>query len=617
MIPALIVSLCLIVYILGYKFYSRYLGEKVFQLRGTEFKTPAHTHNDGVDYVPTKPSVLFGHHFASIAGLAPILGPAVAVIWGWLPAMIWVVLGGIFMGCVHDMGALVVSVRHEGKSIGQVAEDLLGHRARSLFHVLIFFLVSLAMGVFVLVIAGLYSAPPKQLETKSPIVVEQQVTAKEVKDGHDSGELKKQEPAKIQLRSNFPESVTPTLALMLLALIVGYLHYKKSYPLGPLTVVSFFVTLAVIYFSMDDKFLDFVGLNDIERAPSTDSWKLILLAYAFLASVTPVWLLLQSRDYINSFLLYLGIILIYLGYFFGSFNGSFPSFNAEAFRTDEIGMDILPFVFITIACGAISGFHSLVSSGTTAKQIAIEKDARVIGYGGMIGESLLGLTAVIACTIGFSSSEEWNSYYKSWSGLQGLNVQVGAYIYGTSRFLNQLGIPEKFGQGFISLIVISFALTSLDSATRLLRYNIEEIVHSFRSKTLNLLIGNRYSSSLLACASIAFFAFLKINVNGQMKPAGLALWKVFGTTNQLLAGLALLVVFIYLLKTKRPTLTILLPMSFVLIVTLWAMIGNFLEFIKGATPNYLLAGVGGILIILTIWLLIEGFLVWRKIKKGK
>ena len=587
MIPAIVVTLCLLFYFLGFKFYSRYLADKVFGLRGKEFVTPAHTHNDGIDYVPTKPSVLFGHHFASIAGLAPILGPAVAVIWGWLPAMIWVVLGGVFMGCVHDFGSLVVSIRHDGKSVGQVAEDLLGHRARSLFHVIIFFLVSLAMGVFVLVIAGLYSA----------------------------GELQKKEPAKIHLRSNFPESVTPTLMLMILALIVGYLHYKKNYSLGPLTVISFFVTLATIYFSMDDKFLDFIGLSDIDRAPSTDSWKLILLAYAFLASVTPVWLLLQSRDYINSFLLYLGIILIYLGYFVGSVSGHFPSFNAAAFRTEEIGMDILPFVFITIACGAISGFHSLVSSGTTAKQIAVETDARVIGYGGMIGESLLGLTAVIACTIGFSSSEEWNSYYKSWAGLQGLNVQVGAYIYGTSRFLGQIGIPEKFGQGFIALIVISFALTSLDSATRLLRYNIEEIVHSFRSKTLNLLFANRYTSSLLACASIAFFAFLKINVNGQMKPAGLALWKVFGTTNQLLAGLSLLVVFIYLLKSKRPTLSILLPMSFVLFVTLWAMVGNFLEFLNGANPNYLLAGVGGILIILTLWLLVEGFLVWRKIKR--
>ncbi|HMW04380.1 MAG TPA: carbon starvation protein A [Leptospiraceae bacterium] len=613
MIPAIVVSLCLIVYILGYRFYSRYLAEKVFVLRGSDFKTPAHIHNDGVDYVPTKPSVLFGHHFASIAGLAPILGPAVAVIWGWFPAMVWVVLGGIFMGCVHDMGALIISVRHDGKSIGQVAEDLLGHRARSLFHIIIFFLVSLAMGVFVLVIAGLYSAPPKPIEIKTPTVIEQPVTVKDVKDGHDSGELKKESP-KFHLRSNFPESVTPTLALMILALIVGYLHYKKSFSLGWLTVVSFFITLVVIYYSMNDSFLDLIGLNDIERAPSTDSWKLILLAYAFLASVTPVWLLLQSRDYINSFLLYLGIILVYLGYFVGSFSGNFPSFNASAFRTDGIGMDILPFVFITIACGAISGFHSLVSSGTTAKQIAIEKDSRVIGYGGMIGESLLGLTAVIACTIGFSSSEEWNSYYKSWAGLQGLNVQVGAYIYGTSRFLGEIGIPEKFGQGFIALIVISFALTSLDSATRLLRYNIEEIVHSFGSKTLNKILANRYSASLLACASIAFFAFLKVNVNGQMKPAGLALWKVFGTTNQLLAGLALVVIFIYLVKTKRPMINIFLPMVFVLSVTLWAMVGNFMEFLSGPNPNYLLAAVGGILIILTLWLLIEGFLVWRRIK---
>ncbi|HNK56756.1 MAG TPA: carbon starvation CstA 5TM domain-containing protein, partial [Leptospiraceae bacterium] len=194
------------------------------------------------------------------------------------------------------------------------------------------------------------------------------------------------------------------------------------------------------------------------------------------------------------------------------------------------------------------------------------------------------------------------------------NVQVGAYIYGTSRFLGEIGIPEKFGQGFIALIVISFALTSLDSATRLLRYNIEEIVHSFGSKTLNKILANRYSASLLACASIAFFAFLKVNVNGQMKPAGLALWKVFGTTNQLLAGLALVVIFIYLVKTKRPMINIFLPMVFVLSVTLWAMVGNFMEFLSGPNPNYLLAAVGGILIILTLWLLIEGFLVWRRIK---
>ncbi len=611
MIPALVVFSCLIVYLLGYIFYSKFISEKIFMLRGKEFITPAHEFNDGVDYVPTKPSVLFGHHYASIAGLAPILGPAVAVIWGWLPAMVWVVFGGIFMGCVHDFSALVVSIRHKGKSVGQVAEDILGKRARSLFHIVIFFLVSLAMGVFVLVIAGLYTAPTNSPKPK--IVAEQQVTVKEVKEGHDSGELKKQE-SKIELRSNFPESIVPTVSLMIFALIVGYLHYKKNFSLSVLTVLSFFLTLIIIYISMQDDFMNFIGLADPLRSPSTDTWKLILLTYAFIASVTPVWLLLQSRDYINSFLLYLGIGLIYLGYFVGSIKGTFPSFNAEAFRTDEIGMDILPFVFITIACGAISGFHALVSSGTTAKQIDVEKDARLIGYGGMIGESLLGLTAVIACTIGFNSSEDWNSYYKSWSGLQGLNVQVGAYIFGTSRFLSEIGIPEKLGQGFIALIVISFALTSLDSATRLLRYNIEEIVHSFNSDLANKLFANRYSSSILACCSIAFFAFLKINVNGQMKPAGLALWKVFGTTNQLLAGLSLLVSFIYLLKSKKPTLPILIPMLFVVFVTLWAMVGNFFEFTFSQNPNYLLSAVGGILIIITIWLLIEGIICYRKIK---
>lgn len=613
MTPLITVFLCFVIYFLGYRFYSAYLSHKVFDLKGKEVKTPAHIYNDGVDYVPTKPSILFGHHYASIAGLAPILGPAVAVIWGWLPAMLWVVLGGVLVGCVHDFGSVVISVRHEGKSIGQVAEDLMGPRARSLFHAIIFFLVALAMGVFVLVIAGLYSAPAKPLEDKK-IVVEQKITPEELRREHDKGEIKTPPPG-VKLRSNFPESVTPTATLMILALIVGYLHYKKNYSLSLLTAISFIITLIVINFSMDDGFMNFIGLSDPDRSPSTDSWKFILLAYAFVASVTPVWLLLQSRDYINSFLLYLGILLIYAGFIVGSLTNNFPTFNAEAIRTDEIGLDLIPFVFITIACGAISGFHSLVSSGTTAKQIDREKDARVIGYGGMIGESLLGLTSVIACTIGFTSSEEWSSYYKSWAGLQGLNVQVGAYIFGTSRFLGQLGISEKFAQGFIALIVISFALTSLDSATRLLRYNIEEIVQSFKSETASKIFGNRYISSLIACAAIAFFAFLKINVNGQMKPAGLALWKVFGTTNQLLAGLALLIIFLYLLLHKKPILPVLLPMLFVLSVTLWAMAGNFMEFISGQNPNYLLATVGGILIVLALWLIIEAVLIYLRVRK--
>lgn len=615
MSPILAVVIAFFIYFLGYRFYSKFLAEKIFQLASKEVLTPAHLYEDGVDYIPTKPSVLFGHHYASIAGLAPILGPAVAVIWGWLPAMVWIVLGGIFVGCVHDFGSLVISIRNGGKSVGQVAELVIGKRARSLFHAIIFFLVSLAMGVFVLVIAGLYTAPAKT-DIQAQLIKEKQViiSTKEIKKGHDSGELVKKDAPKT-MRSNFPESVPPTIALMFAAIIMGYLHYKKNLPLGILTIISLIFVMIVIYFCMDESFLNLVGLNDPERSPSTETWKWILLAYAFIASVTPVWLLLQSRDYINSFLLYLGVVLVYIGFFVGAIRGDLNSFHVDMVRSEEIGLDLIPFVFITIACGAVSGFHSLVSSGTTAKQIDIEKDARLIGYGGMVGESLLGLTSVIACTVGFYNETDWYSYYKSWSGLQGLSIQVGAYINGTGRFMEFIGIPSSFGQGFIALIVISFALTSLDSATRLLRYNIEEIAHSIGKNSITDFLANRYISSLIACLSIAFFAFLKIEVNGQMKPAGLALWKLFGTTNQLLAGLALLIITIYLFKQKINFLYTFIPMIFVLIATLWAMIENLKEFVFGNSPNILLAIVGGLLFVLAIWVIIEGFIIYNRERK--
>ncbi|MCG6194723.1 carbon starvation protein A [Leptospira sp. FAT2] len=648
MLPLIAVLACFLVYFLGYKFYSGYISKSIFDLKSDHESTPSHKLNDGVDYLPTKPIVLFGHHYASIAGLAPVLGPAVAVIWGWLPAMIWVVFGSIFVGCVHDFGALVVSVRNQGKSIGQVAEDLLGHRARSLFHAIIFFLVALAMGVFVLVLAEMFSADPKahlapntiatnasaeekkipssteatkKSETTSATAtssatstaVSNSKTSKEVHD--HPGEIRTEEKPSIKLRSHFPEAVIPSTAIMILAIIMGYLHYKKGMDLTPLTIFSVLATLFFMILGMHDGILSWTGLNRVETSPSTGTWKYVLLFYAFLASVTPIWLLLQSRDYINSFLLYLGIILIYVGFFMGGMLQQFPSFNAEAIRTESIGLDLIPFVFITIACGAVSGFHALVSSGTTAKQLDREIDARPIGYGGMIGESLLGLSAVIACTIGFTSSEEWSGFYRSWSGIQGLAPQVGAYIYGTGRFLSQLGIPESFGQGFIALIVISFALTSLDSATRLLRYNIEEIAESTRISWIRTLVGNRYVSSLIACAAIGFFAFMEIEQDGKKKPAGLALWKLFGTTNQLLAGLALLVVTIFLLKSKKRIKVSFIPMLFVLSVTLWAMIRNFFDFLTGPSPNILLAGVGGTLIVLTLWLLVEAVLTWNRIRK--
>lgn len=610
MAPLLTVLLCFFVYFLAYRFYSKFLADKIFSLRSESGTTPAHTLRDNVDYLPTKPSILFGHHYASIAGLAPILGPAVAVIWGWLPAMVWVVFGAVFIGCVHDFGSVVVSIRNQGKSIGQVAEDLLGHRARSLFHAIIFFLVALAMGVFVLVIAGMYSAPPNtdRIQTETSATSDKTVTPEELQQKHDEGKI----GSSIQLRSHFPEAVLPSAAIMVFAMIMGFLTHKKSFHIRWPTIISLALLFPIMYLAMDSSFMAWIGLADPGRSPTVGGWKLILLAYAFLASVTPVWLLLQSRDYINSFLLYLGVILIYIGFFTGSFQNQFSGFNAEMIRSGSVGLDLVPFVFITIACGAASGFHSLVSSGTTAKQIDREKDARVIGYGAMLGESLLGLTAVIACTIGFASAEEWNSFYRNWAGIQGLAPQVGAYVYGAGRFMSQIGIPMNLAQGFIALVVVSFALTSLDSATRLLRYNIEEIAISTKSEWIQKFFGNRYIASFIACAAIGLFAFLEIEQDGKVKPAGLALWKLFGTTNQLLAGLALLVITVYLYFNKKKIIYTFIPMLFVLSMTLWAMVQNFMEFLTSTNPNYLLAGVGGTLIVLTFWLLIEAVLAYRR-----
>ena len=273
---ALAALLCLIVYALGYRFYSAYLATKIFAL-SDDHVTPAHAQEDGVDYVPTNKWVLFGHHYASIAGLGPLLGPAIAVIWGWAPAMLWVVGGALLVGCVHDFGALVVSMRARGQSIGKVTESVIGPRAKSLFHLIIFFLVALAMGVFAKVMAALFS------------------------------------PATAANPVGYPQAVIPSASLMILATVIGTLVYKKGFRLVPLTVLAFVLVLGSIPLGMNEGVLAFTGLNEVGRAPSTDGWSWLLLIYAFAASVLPVWLLLQPRDFLNSLLLYLGMAAMFLG----------------------------------------------------------------------------------------------------------------------------------------------------------------------------------------------------------------------------------------------------------------------------------------------------------------
>ena len=546
MAPILATLGCFVLYLAGYHLYAKHLAVRIFQLN-PEIATPAHQLQDGVDYVPTNKYILFGHHYASIAGLSPMLGPAIAVIWGWVPAMLWVVLGTLFIGAVHDFGALVISMRARGMSVGKVAESIIGRRAKTLFHIIIFFLIALAMGVFVHVCATLLSIAYN------------------------------------------PEAIYPSTTLMILALGVGWLVYKKNVSIWRVTWVVFIITLVSIW----------IGI----RLPTIDlslgRWSVLLLIYSFIASVLPVWLLLQPRDYINSLLLYLGLVSIFLGFFVLR-----PEFAAPAVQTHPVGAPpLFPFVFIVIACGAISGFHGLVSSGTTAKQINRESDATLIGYGSMIGESLLGLASVLACTAGFLTRDLWLAHYSSWESADGLGPNMRAFIDGSALFINQLGLPLEIGKAFIALVAISFALTTLDSATRLLRFNISEM-----GETLHIpALSNRYLASFLAVFVIGFFAFYE--VDGQA--AGLALWQLFGTTNQVLGGLTLLTVTLYLMQRKRPYWYTAVPMIFMLITTLTAMLIKIRDFWNDET--YLLLTMGGVILVLSIWLAVEaGIRIFRK-----
>jgi carbon starvation protein len=545
--PIIVILLCFLAYALGYRFYAGYLSRRVFELRENAI-TPAHAQTDGVDYVPTNKFVLFGHHYASITGLSPMLGPAIAVIWGWLPALLWVVLGTLFVGAVHDFGALVLSVRAKGMSIGKVAEDVIGARAKSLFHAIIFFLVALAMGVFIHVVATLYTP-----------------------DFH-------------------PEAVFPSGSLMVLAVAVGLLIYKAGFRLGPLTAVSFVLMLGLVW----------VAILLPKPILPIGAWKWFLIAYCFLASVLPVWLLLQPRDYINSLLLYLGLASSYLGLFLLK-----PSFVAPAVRAHPQGAPpLFPFVFIVIACGAISGFHGLVSSGTTAKQLDRETHARFIGYGAMIGESVLGLLSVVACTAGFATVDLWSQHYSSWNAAQGLGNNIGAFISGTGRFLESLGVPADLGQAFMALVVVSFALTTLDSATRLLRFNISEIGDTLGVRVL----GNRVVASLLACGAIGLFAFYKVGD----RPAGLILWELFGTTNQILGALTLLAITVYLMRRRKPIIYTLIPMAFMLVSTVTAMVMKIAQFYREG--HWLLLALGGVILVMAVWLTCEAAVRIKKIR---
>jgi carbon starvation protein len=549
---------------LAYRFYGSLLARRVMQLDDSR-PTPAHTMRDDRDYVPTHPAVLFGHHFASISGLGPLLGPAIAVIWGWLPALIWILLGSIFVGAVHDIGCLFTSIRHKARSIGDITEEVMSHRARVLFLLFAIFAMSLAMGVFVLNIAQLFSPG---------------------EGGAESGHV--------------PEAVLPSLMLIVIAITAGILRYRFNFDLLPLTIVGvaaslFFVWLGTIF--------PLSGIGGIAFTPSL--WTYALMVYAYLASVLPVWLLLQPRDYINSFQLFLGMGLLFVGVLIGGLSGNLrlaaPAVNFHA----ENLPPIFPMLFITVACGAVSGFHSLVASGTTSKQLDRESHALPVAYGGMLTEGLLATLALLGVAAGFTAVE-WAQNYADWK-LAGAKA-LSNFVHGAGFFVAQTGVPHNLAKVFVATVAIGFALTTLDTATRLIRYNIQELGTAFRLKP----ITNPYIATGIAVLLIGFFALLKIPdpVTGQLKPAGTILWALFGTSNQLLAGLALLVVTLYLRSLGRPTVFTAAPMGFMLVVTISALLLSIRNFFLQA--NWFLLGFSCLILALAIWLLVEAVLTLKR-----
>ncbi len=546
---ATLAVLVFVIFALAYRFYSGFLANRVFMLDADE-PVPSRELEDGIDYVPTRLHVLWGHHFASIAGAAPIVGPAIAVIWGWVPALLWVCVGTVFMGAAHDFSALVISARHRGRSIGDVAGSVVGPRVRTLFLIIISLLIWVVLAVFAYIIATLFTSTPS--------------------------------------------SIFPINVQILVALVLGWLVYKRGFPMFLPSLVCYVLLLIAIFYGASVS-AAFPFLQTI----SITTWVCLLLGYAFVASVMPVWLLLQPRDYINSHQLLTGLFALSAGLLVLQPKIVAPAFNLQP----EGAPSMIPFLFVTIACGAISGFHGLVASGTTSKQLSRMTDARPIGYGAMLAEGFLGLMAVLAATAGFENSGEWWSHYSSWGAANGLAAKLDAFVSGGARFVAALGIPFETARTFMAVMVIAFAATSLDTGARIQRLVLGELSEAYSIRPLS----NRYFAAALGVGSALVLAITQGGGQG-----GLALWPLFGTTNQLVAGVTLLVVSIWLKRQGRPYLYTLIPMVAVASMTAWAMVGNLFDYYAEFEELWLLALSGTLILALDIWILLEGFRTLRK-----
>jgi len=596
----LVAAASFIGFIIAYNTYGRWLSKKIFQL-DDQAEVPSKQLQDDTDFVPTDKQVVFGHHFTSIAGTGPIVGPAIAVFWGWLPALLWVVFGSIFVGAVHDFGALVISLRNRGQTVGEIAGRMINARAKYLFLTVLAAALMVVLAIFGLVIALIFAI--------------------------------------------YPQTVIPVWMSMPIAIAIGIYARKQNANLLIPSIVALLLVYVGIYvgilFPIDLTAMFGIPLTGETYFNSIVIWTMILLAYCFVASVLPVWLLLQPRDFVNSHQLIVALALLFLGLMTASLMGTADlavSTPAVASELPAGAPPIFPFLFITIACGACSGFHCLVSSGTSSKQVEKESDARFIGYGAMLLEGALAVIVILACCAGvgmgrydrlvtesgvqyqlatdsegnaITGRASWELTYdknKNWSEYN-LGPLVGAFVEGGGNFLMAIGIPRVYGISIIAVLVANFAATTLDTATRLQRYVLQEM---FKSNAITKPMSNKYAATMLAVLSAALIAIFAGPIPGK---GGTMLWPLFGATNQLLAGLAMMVTTFYLWRRNKPIWFIAIPMVAMLILPAWGMSINVFREGGWLEKNSVLLTVLGLgVMVLQIWMLFEAIWMWPKVK---
>jgi carbon starvation protein len=534
---------------------------------------------DDCDYVPTKPLVLFGHHFASIAGGGPIIGPTVALLFGFMPVWLWAVLGSIFIGAVHDMTTLFASVREKGKSVAEIAKASLGNTGFFLFIsftiVMLLLVTSAFLGLTATALTSLLSLDVLKLAPDQTVV-------RTIVDGG---------VVKAQIGGIASTSV---IVITCCAPIVGYLVYKKEINVYLAASIAIVVCIASVFIGM---------IFPVTLSPNV--WMIILSFYTLLAAGIPVWIILQPRDFTNSFLLYAGIAALFIGGIVAGFKG--VTFSAPAFDLASGGAKlgpIWPFLFITVACGAISGFHCLVAGGTSSKQISKESEVKVIGYGGMLLEGLLAIGVLIAVGCGIAFSDYTNIVFPTIAGAK--SNPILAFAAGAGGLLDKaFAIPPVYGTIFGILLVEGFVVTTLDTAVRLNRYLFEELWQVI-FKNVPKIMQSYLFNALLCVVLMYIMAY---------KNAFLVIWPIFGSANQLLASLALIAVSVWLVNKKKTAWFTILPAIFMLLTTIYSLIVLLLEKYL-PKKNYMLSVVDILLIILSIGVIYLAFKKWQEIRKN-